>query len=147
MIVHIQDAKSPKQAWDTLVKMYNTNTQTRKMQFKQKLHNLQKNKMNISDYSTKVKNLADALASIGAQINDEDLMAVTLNGLGKDYSQFHTSIAIRETFPDFQDLITLLMNEGMRIVGTSSNGGSRKNVFYSNTNRGRGRSGKTSFRG
>jgi hypothetical protein len=26
MIVHIQDAKSPKQAWDTLVKMYNTNT-------------------------------------------------------------------------------------------------------------------------
>jgi len=31
MIVHIQDAKSPKQAWDTLVKIYNTNTQARKM--------------------------------------------------------------------------------------------------------------------
>jgi hypothetical protein len=31
MIVHIQDAKSPKQAWDTSVKMYNTNTQARKM--------------------------------------------------------------------------------------------------------------------
>jgi hypothetical protein len=40
MIVHIQDAKSPKQAWDTFVKMYNTNTQARKMQLKQKLHNL-----------------------------------------------------------------------------------------------------------
>ncbi len=40
MIVHIQDAKSPKQAWDTLVKMYNTNTQARKMQLKQELHNL-----------------------------------------------------------------------------------------------------------
>jgi hypothetical protein len=26
MILHIQDEKSPKQAWDTLVKMYNTNT-------------------------------------------------------------------------------------------------------------------------
>jgi hypothetical protein len=35
MIVHIQDAKSPKQAWDTLVKMYSTNTQARKMQLKQ----------------------------------------------------------------------------------------------------------------
>ncbi len=35
MIVHIQDAKSPKQACDTLVKMYNTNTQARKMQLKQ----------------------------------------------------------------------------------------------------------------
>jgi hypothetical protein len=31
MIVHIQDAKSPKKAWDTLVKMYSTNTQARKM--------------------------------------------------------------------------------------------------------------------
>jgi hypothetical protein len=40
MIVHIQDAKSPKQAWYTLVKMYSTNTQARKMQFKQELHNL-----------------------------------------------------------------------------------------------------------
>jgi len=50
--------------------------------------------MNISDYSTKVKNLPNALASIGAPVNDEDLVAVTLNGLGKDYSQFRTSIAI-----------------------------------------------------
>jgi flagellar basal body P-ring protein FlgI len=78
MTVHIQNAKSPKQAWDTLVKMYSTNTQ--------ELHNLQKNKMNISDYSTKVKNLLDVLASIGAPVDDEDLMVITLNGLGKDYS-------------------------------------------------------------
>jgi len=86
MIVHIQDAKSPKQAWDTLVKMHSTNIEARKMQFKQELHNLQKNKMNISDYSTKAKNLVDALVSIGAPIDDEDLVAVTLNGLGKDYT-------------------------------------------------------------
>jgi hypothetical protein len=146
MIVHIQDAKSPKQAWDTLVKMYSTNTQARKMQLKQELHNLQKNKMNISDYSTKVKNLADALVSIGAPV-DEDLVAVTLNGLGKDYSQFRTSIAVQETFPHFQDLITLLISEEMRVVSTSSNGGSQESAFYSNSNRGRSRGAKTSFRG
>jgi hypothetical protein len=40
MIMHIQNAKSPKQAWDSLVKMYNTNTQAHKIQLKQKLHNL-----------------------------------------------------------------------------------------------------------
>jgi len=72
-----------------------------------------------------------------------------LNGLGKNYSQFRISIAVRETFLDFQDLITLLISEKMRIVGTSSNGRSQESVFYSNINRGRGRSrgGKTSFRG
>jgi hypothetical protein len=124
MIAHIQDAKSPKQAWDTLVKMYNTNTQACKMQLKQKLHNLHKNKMNINDYFIKVKNLAYVLASIGTPIDDEDLVVVTLNGLGKYYSQFRTSIVVRETFPNFQDLITLFISEKMRIVGTSSNGGS-----------------------
>jgi len=34
----------------------------------------------------------------------------------------------------------------MRIVGTSSNGGSQENVFYSNINRGRGRGGKFHFK-
>jgi len=101
--------------------------------------------MNIDDYSTKVKNLTYALASIGAHVNDEDLVAVTLNGLGKDYSQFRTSIAVRETFLNFQDLITLLISEEMRIVGTSSNGGSQESVFFSNSNKGRGRGAKTSF--
>jgi len=129
------------------VKMYNTNTQAYKMQLKQELHNLQKNKMNISDYSTKVKNLADVLAFIGAPIDDEDLMAITLNGLGKDYSQFCTSITIRETFLNFQDLITLLISEDMKIVSISSNGRSQESAFYSNINRGKGRGGKTSFRG
>jgi hypothetical protein len=104
--------------------MYNTNTQARKVQLKQELHNLHKNKMNISDYSIKVKNLADALAFIGAPIDDENLVAMTLNGLRKDYNQFRTSILVRKTFPNFQDLITLLISENMRIVGTSSNGGS-----------------------
>jgi len=66
--------------------------------------------MNINDYSTKVKNLADALASIGAPVDDEDLVAITLNGFIKDYSQFHTSIAVRETLLDFQDLIILFIS-------------------------------------
>jgi hypothetical protein len=74
--------------------MYSTNTQARKMQLRQELHNLQKNKMNISDNFTKVKNLVDVLASIRAPVDDEDLVVVTLNGLGKDYSQFRTSIVV-----------------------------------------------------
>ncbi len=82
--------------------------------------------MNINDYSTKVKNLLDPLASIGALVDDESLVAVTLNGLGKDYSQFRISIAVWKTFPNFQDLITLLISEKMRVVGTSSNGGSQE---------------------
>jgi hypothetical protein len=86
--------------------------------------------MNISDYSIKVKNLANVFACIKAPIDDENLVVVTLNGLGKYYSQFRTSIAVRETFFDFQNLITLLINEEIKIVGTSSNGRSYKKCFF-----------------
>ncbi len=80
--------------------------------------------MNISDYSTKVKNLVDVIASIGAPLDDADLMVVTLNGFGKYYNEFHTSIVVWKTFHNFQELITLLISEEMIIVGISSNGGS-----------------------
>ncbi len=94
-----------------------------------------------------MKNLANVFASIEALVDDENLVAVTLNGLGNDYSQFRTSIVVWETFPHFQDLITLLISEDMRIVDTSSNGGSQESALYLNTGRGRRRSGKTSFWG
>jgi hypothetical protein len=85
--------------------------------------------MNISDYSTKVKNLIDAFAFIGTLVKDEDLVVMTLNGLGKYYNQFCTLIVVRETFFDFQNLITLFISEKMKIIGTSSNGGSQKMFF------------------
>ncbi len=86
------------------------------MLLKQELHNLQKNKMNINDYFTKVKNLTNVLASIGAHVDDEDLMVVTLNGLRKFYNQFCISIIIRGTFFDFQELITILISEEMKML-------------------------------
>jgi len=55
--------------------------------------------MNINDYSTKVKNLVDVLASIGAPVNDEDLVAVTLNGFEKDYSNSVLQLQFEKHFP------------------------------------------------
>ncbi len=46
-------------------------------------------------------------------------------------------------------MISLFISEHMIIVGTSSSGGSIENIFYSNNNKGRGRSrgGRTLLRG
>jgi hypothetical protein len=51
-------------------------------------------------------------------------VVVTLNKLVKYYSQFHTSIVVWKTFHNFQELITLFINEEMIIASISSNGGS-----------------------
>ena len=114
MTVHIQDVEMPKEAWDTLVKLYSTNTTARKMQLKQELHNVQRNKLSINEYAMKVKGLADSLGSIGAPVDDEDLVSVTLNGLGREYAQCQTSIGVHETFHDFHKLVILLLSKEQR---------------------------------
>ena len=47
------------------------------------------------------KGLVDSLVSIRVAIDDYDLVSVTLNGLGKEYAQFWTSIGVCEAFPNF----------------------------------------------
>ena len=42
--------------------------------------------MNINDYSMKGYKFVDLLASIGAPIEDDDLVSMTLNSLGKEYN-------------------------------------------------------------
>ena len=45
---------------------------------------MQKNKLSMNEYAMKVKGLADSLGSIGAPIDDENLVSVTLNGHGRN---------------------------------------------------------------
>ena len=84
MIVHIHDAETPKEFWDTLFKLYSINMQAQKMQLKQELHNAQRENMNTNDYSMKLQKLVDSLASIGVPIEDDVLVSMTLNGLSKE---------------------------------------------------------------
>ena len=65
----------------------------------------------------KVKGLADSLGSIGAPVDDDDLVPMTLNGIGRDNAQFPTSIGVHETFLDFQELVALLLSEEQRNGG------------------------------
>jgi hypothetical protein len=59
---------------------------------------MQKNKMNINDYFTNVKNLVDVVTSIGAPINDEDLVAMTLNVLEKTIINFKFQLQFEKHF-------------------------------------------------
>jgi hypothetical protein len=51
-------------------------------------------------------------------------MVVTLNGLGKNYSQFWMLVVVWKTFINFQKLITLFISEEIRVFGNSSSEGS-----------------------
>ena len=145
MIGHIQDANSPKEAWDNLVTLDVVNTKARKLQLKTELNTVQKNSLSINDYALKIKKICESLASIGVTVDDDDKIEVCLRGLGPDYKQFKTSIQTRENIPSFTDVVSMLIveekNLGEESTSQSKNNSNNEQVFFNNRGRGRGRGG------
>ncbi len=111
MIGHIHDAHTPAEAWQNLVQMFQTNTKARKLQLKQELHTMEKKNMSINEYSLKIKGIVESLASINVFVDDDDLVNVCLNGLGKEYKPFKTSMTVRVNVPNFRDFVSMLIVE------------------------------------
>jgi hypothetical protein len=65
--------------------------------------------MSINEYSLKIKGIVESLASINVFVDDDDLVSVCQNGLGKEYEPFKTSIIVRENVPNFRDLVSMLI--------------------------------------
>ena len=66
---------------------------------KQKLHSVERNNRNIQDYVQEIKGTTNVLASINAHVDDSGLVALALNGLGKEYKNFDTSISTERWEP------------------------------------------------
>jgi hypothetical protein len=98
--------------------------------------------MSINEYSLKIKGIVESFASINVFMDDDDLVSVCLNGLGKEYKPFKTSMTIRENVPNFRDLVSMLIVEEKTLnedYSTQSKNNVEQQAFYSNIGRGRGR--------
>ena len=71
---------------------------------------------------------------------------VTLNGLGPQYKQLDTSICVRESMPNFEELVALCLTEEVKLGlnALSSDTGKDQVLFHNNGHGGeqRGRSGQ-----
>ena len=98
--------------------------------------------MSVNNYVLKIKELADALGSIGSPPDDDDLVSAVLNGLADDdkWKPFATSVYVPENLPDFDDLISLMIIEERNNGGFALEKGSSEQAqaFYSVNSRGRG---------
>ena len=70
MLRYIREAKIPKKAWGSLMKIFPTNTTAHKFQLSQQLNNIQQRDMSISSYTVKIKEMCDSLSSINVNIDD-----------------------------------------------------------------------------
>ncbi|MCO5557484.1 hypothetical protein L7F22_011049 [Adiantum nelumboides] len=113
MIGHIQDLDTSLRVWECLERLYSTSTKAHRIQLKNELNNLTKSpSQNVNDFILKLKEISDALGSIGSILDDIDLVGHTLNALRGDdkWKSFTTLVYIsRDSLPDFQQLTTLML--------------------------------------
>ena len=122
MLGHIRNAENSHAAWTTFENMFSVNTKARKIQLKQELNTLKKGTMTVNEYVLKVRSIADALAAIDAMPDDDDLVSSSLGGLNneKAWKSFITSVYVRKPFPDFDELVSLMIIEEINMQGESS---------------------------
>ena len=81
---------------------------------------MKKGTMTVNEYVLKVRSIADALATIDEPMHDDDdLVSSTLGGLNneKAWKSFVTFIYVRKPFPDFDELISLMITEEINMQG------------------------------
>ncbi|KAH7387814.1 hypothetical protein KP509_16G042400 [Ceratopteris richardii] len=126
---HIMKASTQKKDWDIIHKIYGTSMKARKDHLKQNFHTI-----------------TNDLASINLKVEDDDMVSVMLNGQRPQYKSLDTSILVRGTMPDFDELVALCMIKEVKLGFNASGSGNLKDHAFFH-HRGRGSShGRSSFR-
>ena len=138
MLGYIREAKTPKEAWENLRKIFAANTTARKLQLRQELNNIQQRDMSITSYTLKIKELCDALGSISVNVEDDEMVQICLGGLAPRFGAMRTAVLARENPPSFFDLQSMLLVEENHVRTRSS--ASDGQMLYTHSDGGRGRS-------
>ena len=88
LLSYIRDAKTPKGAWENLRKIFAASTMARKLQLRQELSNLRQRDLSVADYTSKIKDICDSLASIDVNIEEGEMVQVSLGGLASKFRAF-----------------------------------------------------------
>ena len=81
IIPHLLGKKTTKDMWEALVKLYQSDSQSRKMLLREKLRSTKMAKGEfVVTYLTKFTQIRDELATVGEIVDETELVRTTLNG-------------------------------------------------------------------
>jgi hypothetical protein len=102
IIRYLSGKKATKDMWEALVKLYQSDNQSRKMQLKEKLGSTKMAKGELLvTYLTKFTQIRDELAAVGEVVDETELVRTALNGFTKQWEVFVQGVVAREKLPDW----------------------------------------------
>ena len=81
MLSYIKDAETRKEAWENLKRMFAASMAARKLSLRQELNNIWQKEMSVTDYTSKIKEICDALGSIDVTVEEDEMVQLVLGGL------------------------------------------------------------------
>ena len=137
MLSHIRDAKTPKEAWESLRKIFVANRSAQKLQHRQELNNIRQKDMSMSDYTVKIKSICDSLGSIIINVDEDEMVQVCLGRLAQRFDPIRTTLLAREKRSSFLDLQSMVLVEENHVRTKSKT--LEGQMFFSNLDGGHGR--------
>lgn len=128
-------ATTSKQAWDILQKQFSSATRARSVQVRVELATLKKRDQSAADYFHKIKGYAMELSLVGAPLQDDEVIAYLLNGLGPEYDSFVTSMTTKDSLT-LDDVCSHLMTFEARQLQHQAELQLQGNMSANYTNRG-----------
>eukprot|EP00253_Pinus_taeda_P025009 PITA_25009 len=112
VIAHIRDCKTSAEIWTKIKNLYETQNTNRVLALKSKLFSMRMDEREFATaFVARIKDVKDGLGAIGVAVADEDLVAITMNGMHDDFQTFITGVSTREKAPAFDDLTAILQQE------------------------------------
>ena len=110
LLEHIQDAKTPKEAWDVFVKLFSKKNDTKLQLLENELFSVAQRDMTIAEYFHKVRSLCRAISELdsSAPIGEARMKRIIIHGLKSDYRSFVAAVQGWETQPSLVEFENLL---------------------------------------
>ena len=67
--------------------------------------------MSVANYTTKIKEIYDSLASVNVNVEEDEMVQVCLGGLTSKFRAFRMAVCTRENTPSFFELQSMLLVE------------------------------------
>ena len=96
LLSYIRDAKTPKDAWMNLKKVFVASTTTRLLQLWHEVNNVRQKVLSKADYTSRIKDICDSLTSINMTVEEDKMVQVCLGGLVSTFGSFRMAVCTRE---------------------------------------------------
>lgn len=119
---HMTQLTTSAAVWIALHDMFASQNRACIMQLRYQLSNLKKKDISASDYYRKMKGFADAMASIGKLLTDDEVLGYMLAGLGSEFEPLIASITARDDPVSLNSFYAYLLSAELRLEQQNSSG-------------------------